>query len=188
MSDGVHGNDSALIARVQNGDERALEELHIAFWPSLVNLAQRYLHDVDMARDVVQDVYADIWFRHAEWAPRGTIASYLYGAVRNRAISVSRREKVIHGWDTGSSELDEIAASTTSVSDHMEVSELDTLLRIRLKSLPARCRETYLLYRGGDLTVAEVARVMGVSTETAKTQIRRAVAALQKTVDRYYGE
>lgn len=191
-----------LIVRIQAGEERALEALHVKYWSRLVKAAARYVRDEELARDVVQDVFLDIWYRRDTWAPHGSIAAYLYGATRNRAISVARHEQRMESWsnleggegntrdswraDTALS-AEQQTASDPSQAERMEVAELDALLRARLHALPERCRETYLLYRGGDLTVAEVANVMGVSTETAKTQIKRAMTALREVVVAYRG-
>ena len=187
-----------LVARIRAGEERALEALHIKYWHSLVRAAVRYVGDEELARDVVQDVFSDIWYRRESWAPQGTVAGYLYGAIRNRAISVARHEQWTTRWPgpvgTGARDEDSEREGSSapypvvdaSQAEQLEVAELDALLRARLRSLPERCRETYLLYRGGDLTVAEVAHVMGVSTETAKTQIKRAMAALRDVVTAYH--
>lgn len=175
-------DEKDIVIRLHAGDGRALEALHRRYWHSLVASASRYVYDSDIACDVVQDVFVDLWERRAIWHPRSSIAAYLYGAVRNRALSVARHNRVVekHRWN----EID-IAPLVPDSLESLEAADLATLLRSRILSLPERCRETFLLYRSGDLTVAEVAQVMEVSTETAKTQIKRAVAALREVVRSY---
>jgi RNA polymerase sigma factor (sigma-70 family) len=56
------------------------------------------------------------------------------------------------------------------------------LLRPALRALPRRQREAVALHYLADLPVAEVARVMGVSIETAKTHVERGRSALRRSL------
>lgn len=53
------------------------------------------------------------------------------------------------------------------------------LLRSALRRLPPRQREAVALHYFADLPVAEVARTMGIGTESAKTHVERGIAALR---------
>jgi RNA polymerase sigma-70 factor (ECF subfamily) len=76
----------------------------------------------------------------------------------------------------------------------MPVSEADTpesaLTRRRiaeriltaLDSLPAVQREAFVLQQEGSLTVEEIAKVTGVTRETAKSRLRYAIAKLRRNL------
>jgi len=172
---------SDVAARIRAGDSQAFEALHAQYWQGLVRSAMRYVNDAELAADVVQDIFVSLWIRRSTLVLRGSIAEYLYAAVRNQAVTAARHRHTITQFrDQGmtSTSSESLDASDTT----LEFRELEQAIRRRFMELPARCRETFLLYRSGDLELGEVARIMGVSRATAKTQIKRAVAALRDVV------
>jgi DNA-directed RNA polymerase specialized sigma24 family protein len=52
-----------------------------------------------------------------------------------------------------------------------------------LASLPQKQREAFLLHEEAGLTIEEIARVMDVGVETAKSRLRYAIRKLKKSLD-----
>ena len=80
------------------GDERALETLFQSHYASLCEFAVRYVREEALAEEIVQDLFADLWARRAEWRVRGPVRAYLFGAVRNRALNVRKRQATERDW------------------------------------------------------------------------------------------
>ena len=80
------------------GDERALETLFRSHYASLCEFAVRYVREEALAEEIVQDLFADLWARRAEWRLRGPVRAYLFGAVRNRALNVRKRQATERDW------------------------------------------------------------------------------------------
>src|SRR5215207_2149794 len=81
------------VERIRAGDEAAFEALFRALAPGLCTLVTRYVHSRDIAEEIVQDLFLDIWTRRAELAIDRSIAAYLFGAARNRALNHAKRER-----------------------------------------------------------------------------------------------
>lgn len=67
--------------------------------------------------------------------------------------------------------------------DPMAVADLRTVLARLLPTLPPRQRAVLVLRFMQDLSEAQTAAALGVSTGTVKSQTSRAVAALRRTID-----
>lgn len=174
--------DAGLITRVRTGDHGALEAVHAAHWDGLVRYAERMTHSSETARDIVQDVFLDLWMHRADWLVRGSIASYLYAAVRGRALRVLRHDRVTerHASDVmNTSFVSGGAFGHQSPADDVETIHLLAIVDAVLRELPPRCQEAFILYRSHGLELSDVARIMGTSVGTVKVQLKRAVAALR---------
>jgi RNA polymerase sigma-70 factor (family 1) len=185
----AHGTDSvdeqALIARIRAGDTEAFEGIFHRHYAGLHALARRYLGSDDRAEDVVQEVFFTVWVHRAEWAPRTAIASYLYSAVRNRALNVIRSDVVVHRYAERLGQAADDRSLPLHVVGADEVHgarELDARIQRTIERLPERCREVFTMNREYGLSYTQIAEVLGVSVKTVEGHIVRALMALRKSL------
>jgi RNA polymerase sigma-70 factor (ECF subfamily) len=86
-------SDATLVERLpfdRSGDE--LRELYRRYAPELFGFATSALGDRELAEEVVQDVFAQLW-RHAKDYDqrRASVRTWLYAIARNRIIDAHRR-------------------------------------------------------------------------------------------------
>ena len=91
--------DVAVVARIRAGDERALETIFRAHYAALCNFALRYVGERALAEELVQDLFADLWARRAQWKLTGSLRGYLFSALRNRALNLRKRQAVERDWE-----------------------------------------------------------------------------------------
>jgi RNA polymerase sigma-70 factor (ECF subfamily) len=181
-------DDRIIVERVNAGDSSALAELHGIYWEPLVRSATRMLGSgtIDVATDVVQDVFVDLWTRRVAWAPQRSIATHLFRAVRNRALQIRRNTATAARWNSATPPRHWMPVrSVATPSEELLAHELNALAHATLLSLAPRCREAFLLYAEQKLEVPEIASVMGIAEGTAQLQLKRAMAALRKALDAY---
>ena len=175
--------DADLVTRIRAGDEPAFEALFREHYTKLCVFAARLIGSDAAAEEIVQDVLLSIWRRHEQWDVPGTVASYLYAAVRNRAFNQLRDERqrrhkraqltqelTILGQDANRIEADDVVRSE----------ELARAIARAIEELPPRCREAFLLRRQHNLSYAEIARVMQIAPKTVEIQIGAAYKSLRK--------
>jgi len=66
--------------------------------------------------------------------------------------------------------------AATAIEQH----DLANVVRAAVAELPERCREIFVLSREHGLSYSEIAEALGVSVSTVKTQMGRAIVALDK--------
>jgi RNA polymerase sigma-70 factor (family 1) len=178
----VHADDG-LIARIRAGDGSAFEAIVRDHYNGLCIFAARLTGSDAAAEEIVQDVLLRIWQRHERWEVAGSIASYLYTAVRNRALNTLRDERHHRQWQK------EIASEMALLDGDgargrpdagVRSAELARAIDQAIQALPPRCRQAFLLRRQHHLSYAEIARVMGITPKTVEIQIGIALKALRK--------
>lgn len=190
-----------LIHRIRSDDRDAFRTLFHVYYPALHRFARGLLGDPEDADDVIQDVFFRLWRNRRDLGEQGSIRSYLFTGIRNRALDLLRRrrreqeryatgagtaapEEFEEQWHTttacplSSSSIHEIPEDHSD-SDPAALAELRAAIRDAVGGLPERCRTAFLLCRERDMTYAEAAEIMGVTPATVKTQMGRALVAIR---------
>lgn len=174
----------ACAPRIRAGDAQAFEQLFRALHAALVGFALRYTGDTARAEEVVQDVFLAIWQARTEWAPLGSVRGYLFGAVRNRALNVRRRDVLEQDWTTQAAQADTppLHSVAADADAEAEQAELVSLAQAALDALPERCRLVmHLRWREG-LSYAEIAVAMGIGVKGVENQLSRGLKAVRARV------
>ena len=165
-----------LMAAIRGGSQSALGQLMDLCWPELVRYAARQLGEVDLARDIVQEAFIQIWERRRAWEPRGSARAYLYRIVRNLLIDEKRRQGVRRRW-AARQELS--PASRPATPDEKLLTEVFETV---VASLPDRRREVFELVSMRGLSHADAAAVMNLSAQTVANQMSSALRTVRKAV------
>ena len=81
-----------LLAAVTKGDPSAFERLYAASCAKLYGVVLRIVREHELAADVMEDSYLEIWRRAGEFDPaHGTPMAWMVGIARGRAIDVARK-------------------------------------------------------------------------------------------------
>jgi RNA polymerase sigma-70 factor, ECF subfamily len=170
--------DAALLARIVDRDERAVEELYKRYSGPLYSLAYQVTGAERFAQDVVQEVFVALWRDASRFDPsRGAVAPWLFSLARHKAIDLVRREANVR---KRTADVDLELREADDDVDH------ETWLRIRrervhkaiLELSPAQREALDLAFFQG-LTHVEVAERLEIPLGTAKTRIRSALLRLR---------
>jgi RNA polymerase sigma-70 factor (ECF subfamily) len=172
---------SDLANRVRLGDVAAFEQLFRSTYPSLCAFAHRYLDESARAEDLVQDLFAELWARRDRWEVRGSVRAYLFSAVRNRALNLRARDRVERDWadDESIADVRALHSSPASPAELLDVAETRAAIDAAMESLPERCRLVMLLRWREQLSHAEIAEVLGISTKGVEGQLARGLRAMR---------
>jgi RNA polymerase sigma-70 factor (ECF subfamily) len=179
--------DVELVRRIRLGDAEAFEELFHAYYEPLCGFVLGYVRSAETAEDVVQEMLASLWERRTEWDVRGSVRGYLFSAARNRALSHLRHARVVARWQE--SALREIGARNpagASADERVRTDELAMALARAIERLPARRRQTYTLRWQQELSLAEIAAVMGVTVKCVETQLASASKAIREALADFF--
>lgn len=176
-------SDQELFERIRRGDRDAFELLFRAYYDRLCTFAEGYIHSFSEAEEVVEDVLLTLWQKRAEWKLRGSIKSYLYGAVRNRALDHLKHRRVVervHKRVRQDQTVPGMGEAPPAPDERLETAKLQAALQDAIESLPERCRQTHLLRWRDGLSHTEIADAMGVSINTVDNQLKRALKLLRE--------
>jgi RNA polymerase sigma-70 factor (ECF subfamily) len=86
-------DETLLLARLRDGDERAFTELVERYQPALVSVAIRYVGTRSVAEEVVQDTWVGLLRGIDEFEGRSSLKTWIFRILVNTAMSRSRRER-----------------------------------------------------------------------------------------------
>ncbi len=169
-----------LMAAIRSGSESALGRLMELCWPDLVRYAARQLGEVELARDIAQETFIQIWERRCAWKPRGSARAYLYRIARNLVIDEKRKRGVRRRWVT----RQELSPPThpPTPADELDATILGEVFEAAVASLPDRCREVFEFVFMRGLSHADAADVMSISPQTVANQMSSALRTVRKAV------
>ncbi len=182
--DHAHATPGSTLARIRAGDVVAFEALFHSTHPALVAFATRYLDSRDRAEELVQDLFLDLWRTRSSWDVRGSLRSYLFGALRNRALNARRRAAIERGWtdDESHDAVDHLHSTPVRVDDRMIAEEQRATVDAAFSQLPERCRlAMHLRWREG-MQYAEIAEVLGITAKSVENHLARGLKTLRARV------
>jgi RNA polymerase sigma-70 factor (ECF subfamily) len=170
--------EAALLACAA-GDQTGLREIYEWEASRLLGVAYRIVGRRDLAEDVIQDAFLQIWQYARTFDPnRGSARGWIYSIVRNRALKLRRARLHQHAVEDRVL-LAIFDGSMVSRSRPLE----ECALRHRLKGLDPQRRASVILACVDGCTHHEVAAHLGVPIGTAKAWIRRSLMELRAVLE-----
>jgi RNA polymerase sigma-70 factor (ECF subfamily) len=160
------------------GDRTALRRLYEEEAGRMIAISQRIVRRRDLAEEVVQDAFMQIWRKAGSYdAAIGSARSWIYAIVRNRSLNLIRdgaREDLVDAED-----LDRAREEDTDIGDAFDRLSSDSALRRCLAALEPEKRESILLSYVAGYSHGEIAAHLRIPLGTAKSWVRRALLALR---------
>jgi len=165
-------------------DAAAFEEMVLTYAQPLTAFAWRYVHSEDVAVDLVQDVFANVWEHRAELRVRANLRAYLFAATRNRALNALAHGQIEARWRDrvmgGEAER-----SAPAANERAEQTELSAAIAEALSSLSPRARDIARLRLIDRLSRREIAEVLGIALPTVSVHLTRTVKRLRGLLRRF---
>jgi RNA polymerase sigma-70 factor (family 1) len=176
--------DVALLALLKQGRERAFDCLYIRYRAKLIAAAYNRVQSRDVAEELVQEVFADLWHKRTSLVITRTFSAYLFTAVKYEVLDHIRSLKVKNSY------LEQLARFEDRVTDitreQLDAEELDYHLNKSINALPDKCREVFKLSRFENYSVQEIADKLNISPDTAKYHISHALKELRISLKDLY--
>lgn len=166
--------DEWIALRCQHGEPEAFADLVRDMERPLLYFAQKLVNDEDRAFDVLQEVWLRAFQTIRRLEKPGTVRAWLYRLTRGLAIDHVRKEVAVERREREHAEERlEAGAEPTFVEEDAAV------LHRALDTLELRHREVLVLHFLEELTISEIAGVVGCPEGTVKSRIHHAKRALK---------
>lgn len=132
------------------------------------------------AEDVLQTVYLLIMEEKARYGGQAEFKSWLFSVIRNQAAKETRRQMIRRLFLLRQESAPPSRPRALPPDVSLERMELANAFREALNALPTRQRQVLHLVFYEDLTIADAARVMGVSLGSARQHYERGKLKLRR--------
>ncbi len=165
----VVGKDK-LIKGIQNREFKSFEELFFNYHGRLVLFANKFIGDMQVSRDLVQDAFTILWDKADQIEITQSPKAYLYQAVRNSCLNFKRHEAIKQTAEAElSHKISELEKQIYRDSNNPYFSllemELEEKIAEVIEGMPDKCREVFKLSRHEHLKNKEIAGKLGISVK-----------------------
>lgn len=170
--------EAALIACAQ-GDRQALRQIYEREGGQLLGVALRIVRRRDLADEVIQEAFLQIWQKAATFDPqRGSARAWIFSIVRYRALNMLR--KTSREVTVDQTILSNEPATDADLLDALSQTTDAEALRRCLEQLDPPKRNSILLAYINGYSHSQIAAQMEAPLGTVKAWIRRGLVALRE--------
>ncbi|WP_394972831.1 RNA polymerase sigma factor [uncultured Croceitalea sp.] len=174
-----YSEDQNILLELKKSNSDSLKYLIDNYHHRLCVYAYSLSSDYDGAKDIVQNVFVNIWERRKDLPNIKNFKSYLYRAVYNEFIKQLRYSGRVLVFEK------EYFETLDLIRDE----EIDNLTNKKIKiikeeiqKLPPRCKEIFLMSKQEGLTYIEISDHLNISIKTVEAQMLLAFKKLRESV------
>lgn len=177
MNDYSTLTDNQLVDYIKSGDQLAFAEIYERYWGLMFHHVLKMTGDKDETKDLVQELFTNLWLNVEQIEPETNIAAYLYVSARNKVINLIRHDKVKNNYLSSLSNFANYYQS--SILEQLSAKDLSMAIEREIQNLPCKMREIFELSRKKYRTHKEIAEELQISDKTVKKQINNAIKILR---------
>lgn len=179
-------HDHLLLSQVAEGNEKAFRELFEQYSDSIYGAAFAYTKSSLLAEEIVQEVFLKVWNKKESLPGVQDFPGYIFIIARNRILNVLRRRVTENHY---------LRNHSARLIDHGQTPEQEyifkeskEILNKAVLQLPPRQRVIYQLIREQGLKLGEAAEQLGLSRNTVRNQLAKAMGAIRSYVRQHADE
>ena len=156
-----------------------VEEIYVAIAPKLTNYLVGSGSSYATACDIVQETFVRVWNRRDELMDDWTqVRGFVFAIARNYRIDLLRRT----ARETLEPGIAYAGSYQTDFESADEAAEIRRRVNVALATLPPTLREAFTLFRLGEFSVREIARMTNATEANVKVRIHRATAKVREAL------
>ena len=142
-------------------------------YPDMVRIALFYVHDLPIAEDIAQEVFARLWEKQEKLNTIDHIKSYLTYAVKNRCLNYLEHQQVVNRYQQ---------EYVQSLTEEDSTEEFIQTVQTILTQLPEKRRKILEMSIVEGKSYQEIAEQESISINTVKDHIKKAYAFLRENI------
>lgn len=165
--------DKELIVEIKESSQHAFKILFTKYHKPLFDFClYRRIH-LDIAKDLVQDIFTYIWQSRDNLDPEKSIKSFLYTSLTNKIINHVKHSS------SKTLQLDEsISIKDINRKDALEI-KIDIYSAI--ENLPEKLKTVFMLSRIEGFKYSEISEICNISVKAVEKRMTKALQILRKS-------
>jgi len=178
MSSPLRSNltDDELIILLKEGDKPAYTEIYNRYKTLLQSHGYRKLGDPEEVKDILQELFANLWTKRSEIPATTNLSGYLYIAMRNKVFNVLSHKQIENKYVQS---LQQFIDDGNYITDAIREKEFALLIQKEIDILPPKMKEVFILSRKEYLSHREISEKLQISEQTVSKQITNALKILR---------
>lgn len=168
------------LIKLKEGKHSVYEELFNNLYTPLCNYAFSIIKNTEEVEDIVQKTFYKLWDQRETIDIKTSIKSYMYRMVHNACLNRIKQTKTRAEHNV--SYVYEKGEYINDVEQSVYHSELEKSITEAIEKLPPKCREVFKMSRLEQLSYAEIALKLNISTNTVENHIAKALKILRNNL------
>lgn len=165
------------VKALSKGDSKAFELLFLRHQPRLVAFYAGFVHDDEVARDMAQDLFFNLWTNRERLSAVRSFSSYLYQMARNALYNYYDHSLVCEKYDAEQL-FRPLAVENTE--ELLFANELQALIDLKVEQMPPQRRLVFRMSRVEGLNNDEIASNLNISKRTVENHLTAALSDLRR--------
>lgn len=185
--------DPALLARwidkAKSGDTGAFQKIYDLFGRRVFNFIYRMIGTAEEAEDITQETFTAVYQKLASLKEDSKFEPWLFRIARNFVYQQYRSRPPaavsIDALDEDGQPETQVVDTRKNPDESFQADELEKVVQKVINNLPEKYREVFVLSAIHGLSYQEIAKIVGRSLPSTKTDIHRARLEVRKVVKEY---
>ncbi len=182
--------DAQLISQFRQGNKAAINELITRYSTNVYSYILMMVKNQDLANDFLQETFIKVFesLKRGKYQEKGIFLSWVIRIAHNLVIDYYRKNKNLPTVSNDGSDYDLLNSPKYTDKNIEQIwgeSIVQEQIRKLIELLPAEQREVVLLRHYGGLSFKEIAKLTGVSINTALGRMRYALINLRKLIEKH---
>ena len=170
--------EQVTIHALKKGSVEAFNLCYDMYFSSLCAYANLILHNHEVAEEIVQEIFVNIWIKRNDLPVHTSLKAYLLKSVKNDCLDHLRHLKVKENYAVNF--LKESSELYEEVFYDLINNDIQKSLDRAIEKLPTQCREVFTLSRFNYLSYREISDKLNISIKTVENQISKALKIVRE--------
>lgn len=170
--------DSLLLDISLRDDKHSFQKLFESCYAPLCLFAKRYIEDLNVREDIVQEVFFRLWEKRKNISVNTSTRNYLIACVKNICLNQIKRE--YYKEEIQKEFAKRIPLYSNDTDNMYSYQELSEKLRAALDKLPVEYRIAFEMSKLENRDLGEIASVLNVSTRTVERYRDKSIQILKE--------
>ncbi|MEQ9440632.1 MAG: sigma-70 family RNA polymerase sigma factor [Cyclobacteriaceae bacterium] len=181
MANLCNQREKSLLRQLKNGSETAFVSIYDQHWQSLFNQAYKRLPQPEIIKELIQDLFTELWQKRDTLSVHSSLSGYLHNALRYKVFNYIKAEMVREKYKLS------LVPDTSScvVEEQMFYQELEEAFEKEVNHLPPQAQRVYVLRHQEELSYTQIANIMHLSVSTVEKHMIKALKIIRKNLREY---
>jgi len=172
----LHQEEKELIRQAAESNRHAQQKIYSKYAPKMLSVCRQYIKDLQQAEDIMITAFMKGFTNVTNFEHKGSFEGWIRRIMVNECISFIRVQKKVSFLE------DEFYVEDTfnNIESHFSVEDIQTLI----DSLPDGYKMVFNLYAIEGFKHQEIAKTLGISEGTSKSQLSHARKMLQEQINK----